>query len=385
MSLPLFWLGLSMILTVGAYGFYWWGIKKQLVRPNRSSWLIWSAVTTIEALTYQAVNEGLLQNIVFFMNAASCLFITFAVWRQSSWQRPSLPEYVCMALSLAAMILWFGFQAELWAHLIVVAAVPLGFLPTWFSAWQDKRSEMSPAWGLWTLADFSTLILITQTRTGDGMDLPYILIELACHAIVWVIIGMSSINPMRSVGVTTGSFRIRDVDKSGDNPFRVSENKSGKAVYATRSFPVGAVLMHFTGQRYHVSEILAHRDGEDDRFVQIGLETYMGPSGDIDDLVNHSCDPNGGLQFIGDDIVLVAIKPVQVGDELCWDYSTTSSSSAFWMRCMCGSQSCRGVIGDFEFLEADLQRSYRARGLVPPYLQADDAVLTPLGSQNLAA
>jgi hypothetical protein len=385
MSLLHFWLGLSMILTMAAYGCYWWGIKKQLVRPNRSSWLIWSAVTTIEALTYQAVNEGLLQNIIFFMNAASCLFITFAVWRQSSWQRPSLPEYICMALSLGAMILWLGFHEQLWAHLIVVAAVPLGFLPTWFSAWEDKRREMSPAWGLWALADFSTLVLIAQTRTADGMDLPYILVELVCHVLVWLIIGIPSINPWRSVGVTSGHFRIRDVDKSGDNPFKVSQSKSGKAVYATRSFPIGAILMNFTGQRYHVSEILAHRYGEEDRFVQIGIDTYMGPSGDIDDLVNHSCNPNAGLQFNGEEIVLVAIKPVQKGEEICWDYSTTSSSSAFWMRCMCGSHNCRGVIGDFEFLEADLQESYRNRRLVPPYLQSESAKLVPPSADTMAA
>jgi hypothetical protein len=88
MSILYFLLTLAMSLTILAYGCYWWGIRRQLIRPNRSSWLIWSAVTTVEALTYQAVNEGLLQNIIFFMNAASCLFITFAVWRQSAWQRP---------------------------------------------------------------------------------------------------------------------------------------------------------------------------------------------------------------------------------------------------------------------------------------------------------
>ena len=385
MSLLHFWLGLSMILTVGAYGFYWWGIKKQLVRPNRSSWLIWSAVTTIEALTYQAVNEGLLQNVIFFMNAASCLFITIVIWRQSTWQRPTTTELFCIALSLAAMILWFGFQSEMWAHLVVVVAVPLGFLPTWYSAWRDKRCEMSPAWGFWTLADFSTLMLILQSRSDHGMDLPYILVELVCHSIVWLIIGLSSINPYRSLGAVSGHFRIRDVDKSGDNPFRVSQSRAGKAVYATRFFPVGSPLMQFTGQRYHISEILAHRDGEDDRFVQIGIDTYMGPSGDIDDLVNHSCDPNTGLQFDQDDIILVAIKPIHTGDELCWDYSTTSSSSAFWMRCMCGSSNCRGVIGDFEFLEVDLQQSYRKRGLVPPYLRTEDHDQGQSGADILAA
>lgn len=363
-----FWLTVSMVLTIGAYGFYWWGIRRQLVRPNRSSWLIWSAVTTIEALTYQAVNEGLLQNIIFFVNAASCLFITFAIWRQSSWSRPSAVELFCMSLSLGSMVLWLVFHEQVWAHLVVVAAVPIGFLPTWASAIQDKRRELSPAWGFWTLADLSTLLLVVGSG-GGNLELPYIIVELVCHGLVWLIIGLGSINPLRSMGSRSGSFLIRELDKSQGNPFLVGESRAGKAVFANRSFPKGATLLQFSGPRYRSAEIFVHRPGKDDRFVQVGPDEYMGPSGDIDDLVNHSCDPNAGLEFREDGIFLVAIQPIQRGDEICWDYSTTSSSSEFFMRCACGTPKCRGVIGDFEFLEPELQAHYRSLNLVPPYLQ----------------
>ena len=380
-----FWLILAAALTIAAYGFYWWGIKRQLVRPNRSSWLIWSAITTVEALTYQAVNEGLLQNIIFFINAASCLFITFAIWRQSAWQKPSSAEYLCMALSLFAMILWLGFQAELWAHLLVVAAVPLGFIPTWVSALQDKRRENSPAWGLWCLADLSTLTLILLSAQSHGMDLPYILIELACHVVVWVVIGIGSINPWRSTGLAQATMRESDLDKGGDSVFRIGESPAGKAVFANRSFAAGSRLIEFTGPHYRSQEILVHRSGQDDRFVQVGIDDYMGPSGGMDDLVNHSCDPNAGLSFTATGIFLVAIKPIQNGDEICWDYSTTSSSSTFWMRCMCGSSNCRKVIGDFEFLEPERQFHYRERGLVPPYLQDPEQSHRPAVEGPLAA
>ena len=360
---------IAMVLTIAAYGIYWWGIEMQLVRPSRTSWLIWSAVTTVEALTYQAVNEGLLQNIIFFMNAASCLFITFAIWRHSSWQRPTPLELACMALSLAALILWFGFQKADWAHIMVLVAVPIGFLPTWISAWQDKRRELSPAWGLWTLADVATLCLILQTTKGGVMELPYILLELVCHMAVWLIIGLSSIDPRRSTGLNFGSFLMRSASKAADKRFVIDESNAGKTIRSKISFSSGDDICTFTGPRYFRNEIRVNLPGSADRFLQIDKDEYIGPSGDIDDIFNHSCDPNAVLDFRENALVLVAIKPISPGDEICWDYSTTSSRTTFWMRCLCGSPKCRKVVGDFEFLEPELQEEYRRLGWVAPYLR----------------
>jgi SET domain len=380
-----FWLFAAMILSISGYGFYWLGIRRQLIKPNRSSWLIWSAVTTVEALTYQALNEGLAQNIIFFVAAASCLFITLAIWRQSAWQRPSNAETFCIAVALGSLIIWFGFQSQFWAHMLVVLAVPISFLPTWISALHDKRRELSPAWGLWALGDFATLMLIVSGPRSHGTDLPYIVVELICHASIWFIIGLFSINPFQSLGVPFRNFLVRGVDKTDRNPFRVAESSLGKAVYAARPFPAGATLMEFTGPRYHASEIHSNRWGEDDRFVQIDLDHYMGPSGGLDDLVNHSCHPNAGLRFSQDGVTLIAIKPIQLGDEICWDYSTTLSNTQFYMRCQCGASECRGVIGDFAFLEPDLQERYRALNLVPDYLRDAAAGESVLQGQTLAA
>lgn len=369
MTVPDSLLVIAMVLTIAAYGVYWWGIEMQLVRPSRTSWLIWSAVTTVEALTYQAVNEGLLQNIIFFMNAASCLFITFAIWRHSTWQRPTPLELVCMALSLAALIMWFGFQKADWAHIMVLAAVPIGFIPTWISAWEDKRREMSPAWGLWTLADAATLFLILRTTQGGIMELPYIILELVCHSIVWLIIGLGSIDPRRNSGLNFGSLFSRSANGSVDKRFLLDDGVAGKVVRSNIAFQVGDDICIFSGPRYNRNEIRLNLSGSSDRFVQIAKDEYLGASGNIDDIFNHSCEPNAALDFREQELVLIAVKPIAPGDEICWDYSTTSSRTTFWMRCLCGSPKCRKVVGDFEFLEPELQEEYRRLGWVAPYLR----------------
>jgi hypothetical protein len=38
------------------------------------------------------------------------------------------------------------------------------------------------------------------------------------------------------------------------------------------------------------------------------------------------------------------------------------------MRCICGTASCRGLIGDFHDLPMDLQQRYLKLGIVQPFI-----------------
>jgi SET domain-containing protein len=55
---------------------------------------------------------------------------------------------------------------------------------------------------------------------------------------------------------------------------------------------------------------------EDDRYVQVDKNKYLGPSGDFDDLVNHSCNPNSGLKIKNKKAILIAIKNIKKGEEI---------------------------------------------------------------------
>jgi len=57
--------------------------------------------------------------------------------------------------------------------------------------------------------------------------------------------------------------------------------------------------------------------------------------------MNHSCEPNLGLD---DENNFVAMRDINAGEELCWDYAFAETNPAFSMRCRCGCQTCRSVI-----------------------------------------
>ena len=71
--------------------------------------------------------------------------------------------------------------------------------------------------------------------------------------------------------------------------------------------------------------------------------------------VNHSCEPNVGF---GGNVVLVAMRDIQAGEELTTDYALFDDYQG-GMDCGCGTPSCRRRIDGRDWQRPDLQQRYR--------------------------
>jgi len=71
--------------------------------------------------------------------------------------------------------------------------------------------------------------------------------------------------------------------------------------------------------------------------------------------LNHSCDPNCAIQG---QIVFVAMKNVEAGEELTHDWATTDDLE-YELECNCGSPECRGTIAGDDWKRSDLQHKYK--------------------------
>lgn len=69
------------------------------------------------------------------------------------------------------------------------------------------------------------------------------------------------------------------------------------------------------------------------------------------ELFNHSCDPNIGIQG---QIVLVARRVIQPGEELVIDYETLEARPQPFC-CKCGSRNCRGELTGLSALDPAFQ------------------------------
>jgi SET domain-containing protein len=61
--------------------------------------------------------------------------------------------------------------------------------------------------------------------------------------------------------------------------------------------------------------------------------------------VNHSCDPNLQVWFIGRRVYYISRRPIKKGEELTIDYSFDWSEDPNDItKCSCGTRKCRGTI-----------------------------------------
>lgn len=94
--------------------------------------------------------------------------------------------------------------------------------------------------------------------------------------------------------------------------------------------------------------------------IQISEDLYVAPisQGERDGsmlYINHSCDPNCAIQG---QIVFVAMRDIEAGEELSHDWATTDDMD-YELDCNCGSRECRGTVTGKDWMKKDLQQKYK--------------------------
>jgi SET domain len=147
-----------------------------------------------------------------------------------------------------------------------------------------------------------------------------------------------------------------------------SSKINGKGTFTTVKIPSDVAVMEMTGTVLLDKELPPNADMN--MYLQIGPNTYLGPSGEADDFVNHSCDPNCKVYVVGNRAILWSLYVIPAGAELTFDYSTTSTDTptSWKMNCKCGSYKCRKTISGFSSLDPALQDNYTSRNMVPMYI-----------------
>ncbi|WP_089936615.1 SET domain-containing protein [Candidatus Entotheonella palauensis] len=133
----------------------------------------------------------------------------------------------------------------------------------------------------------------------------------------------------------------------------------GRGLFAKAPIAKGEVVVVKGGyvmtmpQRDAVSERLGPAD------IQIADDLFIGPVTDEEREggmmhLNHSCDPNLGIQG---QIVFVALRDIEIDEELSFDYAM--GDDAPWeMTCHCGSSRCRGTVTGYDWKRPELQERY---------------------------
>jgi uncharacterized protein len=144
--------------------------------------------------------------------------------------------------------------------------------------------------------------------------------------------------------------------KSRKRAVRIEVRESGvhgHGVYAMQSIPKGTRIIEYTGQR--VIWEAAPNDENDPHTFNFGLDNgeVINPQigGNDARWINHGCDPNCEAVEEDDRIFIDAIRDIEPGEELFYDYAleidepiTEESKKKF--ACHCHGPNCRGTMLD---------------------------------------
>jgi hypothetical protein len=152
----------------------------------------------------------------------------------------------------------------------------------------------------------------------------------------------------------------------------VAPARNGLGLFAARAFKPKQTILKIAGRVVH-HRVLWKRPGSTfaANCFRYGPQTYLDPGDHPARYLNHSCEPNAAIRKVNNQIFLVAVTPLNRGDEVVFDYSTTIGDDDIWtMRCNCGESTCRSRIKRFGSLPRALKERYLAGGLVPRYIIA---------------
>lgn len=148
----------------------------------------------------------------------------------------------------------------------------------------------------------------------------------------------------------------------------VTENveKGGKAVVACEQIQKGEMISLWTGYLVDFEQLNELSEDERSHTVQISDGFYLAPfrMDEPADFINHSCDPNCG---VNGQVMLVAMREIAKGEEISFDYAMVDSSPFDEFSCNCGSALCRGKVTMNDWKIEGLQKKYA--GYFSSYLE----------------
>ena len=179
---------------------------------------------------------------------------------------------------------------------------------------------------------------------------------------------------------TTHHAHMRHAQKTArptaaeSNPLYVVKRSKihGRGVYAARRIRSGTRIIEYVGDRISHEEadsryeMKADDDGHTFLFVvDDDLCIDAGVGGNPARFINHKCDANCETIIEGRRVFIEAIRAIQPGEELGYDYqltweSTDDPDELALYACRCGAANCRETMLDRESIDARKKKEKRA-------------------------
>jgi SET domain-containing protein len=132
-----------------------------------------------------------------------------------------------------------------------------------------------------------------------------------------------------------------------------SSSLHGAGVYTTAPIKKGARVLEYTGPRLTSKECEGmYADTEVTYLFVMDDPNVVIDGFGMAAFVNHACDPNCETDQIDDSIWILAMRDIESGEELTYDYNLFDGDPGEKAPCYCGAKGCRRTM----FSEEEITR-----------------------------
>ncbi len=130
---------------------------------------------------------------------------------------------------------------------------------------------------------------------------------------------------------------------------RECQTTGNKSLHTTIELKSGEVISNFSYKEILVRSNYLTLQINDCQHIMLDPEYLQ--------YINHSCNPN--VFFDTENMVLVALRNIEIGEELTFFYPSTEWSMDRAFNCICQSENCLGYIQGAAHLPLDVLTKYK--------------------------
>lgn len=120
---------------------------------------------------------------------------------------------------------------------------------------------------------------------------------------------------------------------------------AGQGLFATQPIPKGTRILEYTGEKISKQESARRLAAYNNYIFHLNYRYDIDGQGleNTARYINHSCDPNCEIDKVGEHIWILALRDIQVHEELSFNYGYDATDYEKF-PCHCGARICCGYI-----------------------------------------
>lgn len=159
-------------LQLLGYWFYNRGIFRGEIKPNASSWFLWSIGSLIATISYGSVSEDWVKNILPITCSVACICtLLLSLWI-GNFSRPDKWDVLVIFLDVIVVVFWMTTEMEKLANLFLQFDIILSFWPMVRETYKNPKNERLTPWLIWNMAYMAMLVVVLM-RFESFWDLIY--------------------------------------------------------------------------------------------------------------------------------------------------------------------------------------------------------------------